>query len=128
MSQGINADIVRHNPSARWSDATIFNGLIHFVEVPSVSEASIVAQTNDLLAAADATLLATGSRKDRILMATIYLTSFDNKAEFDRIWEGWLAPETAPARACVRADLARPDMLVEIAFVAAAGASARNPE
>jgi enamine deaminase RidA (YjgF/YER057c/UK114 family) len=35
------------------------------------------------------------------------------------VWNGWVDPKNPPARACVRADLARPEILVEIMVTAA---------
>jgi len=35
-------------------------------------------------------------------------------ADMNSMWNAWVDPENPPARACVRADLARPEVLVEI--------------
>jgi enamine deaminase RidA (YjgF/YER057c/UK114 family) len=37
----------------------------------------------------------------------------------NRAWEAWLPTACAPSRACVKVELLDPQMLVEIAFVAA---------
>ncbi|SMC23074.1 Enamine deaminase RidA, house cleaning of reactive enamine intermediates, YjgF/YER057c/UK114 family [Andreprevotia lacus DSM 23236] len=113
-----NADIHRHNPTPLWSDAVVFNRIACFVEVPE-SGTSFVEQTRALLAQAERTLAAVGSDKGRIMMATIYLPDLSNRAEFNEVWGEWLPEGAAPARACVRAELASPDLLVEIAFTAA---------
>jgi enamine deaminase RidA (YjgF/YER057c/UK114 family) len=72
-------------------------------------------------AQAELALAKVGSDKTRLLSATIYLTDFANLAAFNAVWDAWFAPGTAPSRACVKAELASPGYLVEIAFVAAAG-------
>ena len=113
-------DIQRINPCARWSDVTIFNGIAHFVEVADTdTTADMAGQVQQVLSQAEATLERTGSDKSRLLSVTIYVTDFANFAALNEAWEAWLPEGCAPSRACVKAELADPDYLVEIAFVAA---------
>lgn len=113
-------DISRLNPAARYADATIFNGLVHAVEVPAEAEGGIHSQATSMLALLESTLEAAGSGKDRLLMATIYLVDMNDYAEMNEVWESWLPPGCAPSRACVQvAALARPGWRVEIAVSAA---------
>jgi enamine deaminase RidA (YjgF/YER057c/UK114 family) len=115
-------DIQRINPCARWSDATVYNGIAHFVEVAEGdTRADIVGQARQIFAQAEASLATVGSDKSRILSVTIYVTDFSSLAGLNEAWEAWLPAGCAPSRACVKAELANPDLLVEIAFVAAAG-------
>jgi len=111
--------IQRLRPTPRWSDATIFNGIAHFVEVAADTEQDITSQTTQILAQAEATLADIGSDKSQLLSATIYLTNVDNAAAFNSLWEAWLPTGCAPSRACLKVELLDPKMLVEIAFVAA---------
>jgi enamine deaminase RidA (YjgF/YER057c/UK114 family) len=111
--------IQRLNPAARWSDATIFNGIAHFVEVPNNTDCTMVEQIAQILAQAELTLAAIGSDKTRLLSATIYLTDKENIAALNAAWEAWLPEGCAPSRACIKVELLDPAMLVEIAFVAA---------
>lgn len=111
--------IQRLNPTARWSDATIFNGIAHFVEVPNNTDCTMVEQIAQILAQAELTLAALGSDKTRLLSATIYLTDKENIAALNAAWEAWLPEGCAPSRACIKVELLDPAMLVEIAFVAA---------
>lgn len=112
-------DIQRINPTARWSDVTIFNQTAYFVEVAADSSGDIQAQVTQVLNQAEQTLLGVGSNKSRILSATIYLTDFNFLPVLNPIWEKWLPENCAPSRACIKAELADPTLLVEIAFVAA---------
>lgn len=115
-----NMSIERINPTQRWSDATVFNGTCHFVEVPGATEGvDIHQQTASLLASAEANLARCRSDKSRLLQATIFLTNFTNLAAFNAAWDAWLPAGAAPSRACVKAELVDPNMLVEVAFVAA---------
>ncbi|OEE62897.1 hypothetical protein A1OK_20150 [Enterovibrio norvegicus FF-454] len=114
--------IHRINPTNRWSDVTVFNGIAHFVEVPeSDLSADIKGQTAQVLAQAEEMLATVGSDKTRILSVTIYVTDFANLAALNEVWDAWFDAGTAPSRACVKAELADPEYLVEMAFVAAAG-------
>jgi enamine deaminase RidA (YjgF/YER057c/UK114 family) len=112
-------DIIRINPSPLWSDATIFNHVAHFVEVPSDTSLAFKEQFIQLLNQADTTLLALKSDRSKLLSVTIYLTNFDYLQDMNLIWAEWLTGCGAPSRACVKVELANPAMLIEIAFVAA---------
>ncbi|TJZ76224.1 RidA family protein [Chitiniphilus eburneus] len=111
-------DLQRINPTPLWSDAVCFNGTGYFVEVPE-SGTDFTAQTRALLAQAERTLHAIGSDKARLLMVTIYLPDLAHRQALNELWREWLPEGCAPARACVRAELASPDLLIEMAFVAA---------
>lgn len=114
-------DIKRINPSARWSDATIYNGIAHFVEVAEEPSQDIKGQLQQVFAQAEASLASFGSDKSRLLSVTIYVTDWANMAALNEAWEAWLPQGCAPSRACLKVELADPDYLIEIAFVAAAG-------
>lgn len=111
--------ITRLNPMPRWSDATVFNGIAHFVEVPADTRVAIEQQIAQVLAQAEQTLTAIGSNKSQLLSATIYITQLDDLATLNVAWETWLPAGAAPSRACVKVELVDPAMKVEIAFVAA---------
>ena len=59
------APVVRLNVTPRWSDATLFGGILHFVEVPSELPPSMTTQAQSLLAAAATTLKLAGSHPVR---------------------------------------------------------------
>lgn len=112
----------RINPCKRWSDITVFNKIAHFVEVPeSDTGADIQGQVTQVLSQAEHALAKIDSDKTRILSVTIYLTDFANLPALNEVWDAWFDEGTAPSRACVKAELADPAYLVEMAFVAAAG-------
>jgi enamine deaminase RidA (YjgF/YER057c/UK114 family) len=111
--------IDRLNPGRRYSDAVTHNGLIYAVEVPVSETDDIRHQTREVLAALDATLALADGNKERLLMATIYLTDMADYDEMNAVWEDWLPPGAAPSRACVQvAALAHPGWRIEIAVVA----------
>lgn len=113
-------DIVRINPEPRWSDVTIYNGIAHFVEVPDDISVDIEAQVSQILLQAEQRLALFGSDKSKLLSATIYITRLEDVPVLNRLWEAWLPVGQAPSRACLKVELLKAEMLVEIAFVAAA--------
>lgn len=112
-------DIKRINPNQRWSDATVFNKTVYFVEVPSDTSGDMQQQVDQLLQQAEATLTLVGTDKSRLLSATIYITDIKNLSVLNLAWDAWLPARVAPSRACVKVELIDPAMLVEVAFVAA---------
>jgi len=115
-------EITRINPTRRWSDMTVYNGVAYFVEIAeSDPPGDIASQVGQIFAQAESRLATVGGDKTRILSATIYLTDFANLARLNEIWDAWFPEGTAPSRSCVKVELADPALLVEIAFTAAAG-------
>lgn len=114
--------IHRINPTQRWSDITVFNGIANFVEVPETDEAlDIEGQVKAIFEQAEASLGLIDSDKSRILSVTIYITDFSLVDRLNAVWDTWFDEGTAPSRACVKVELADPDWLVEMAFTVAAG-------
>jgi enamine deaminase RidA (YjgF/YER057c/UK114 family) len=115
----IEVEIKRINPSPRWSDATVFNGVAYFVEVADDPSVDMAGQMKQVLTQAEDSLLTVNSNKSRLISVTIYVTDFANFDVLNREWEAWLPQGCAPSRACIKAELADPAYLVEIAFIAA---------
>lgn len=76
--------------------------------------ADTAGQTRDILAKIDALLAAAGTSKVDIVTAYIWLSDIATFDEMNAVWDGWVAPGSAPARACVEAKLADPSLRVEI--------------
>ena len=93
-----------------------------FVYLPGVtardSGKDIKGQTADVLAQIDALLEQHGTDKTRLLQALIWVKHIKDRAVMNEVWSPWLAPGAAPVRACVQAELASPDLLVEIMVTA----------
>ncbi|MCS3457801.1 enamine deaminase RidA (YjgF/YER057c/UK114 family) [Aeromonas sp. BIGb0405] len=111
--------ITRIGTTARWSDVVIHNGTLYVVEVPTSVDADIHTQTREVLASLTQLLEANGSGVDKILMANIYLKDIADIAAFNEQWDAWLPAGTAPVRACVQVELAKPGYRVELQLVAA---------
>jgi len=80
---------------------------------------TITAQTDDILQAIDKLLDTAGSSKAHILSATIWITSMDDFAEMNAVWDAWVDTTNPPARACVESPrLATADFQVEVMVTA----------
>ena len=112
--------ITRMETAARMSKIVIHNQTVYLCgQVADNADEGIGPQTENMLAKVDALLKQAGSRREDMLSATIYLRDMKDFAEMNTIWDAWVPEGTAPARACVEARLARPELLVEISIVAA---------
>jgi enamine deaminase RidA (YjgF/YER057c/UK114 family) len=66
----------------------------------------------------DRLLALSGSSKERIVSATIYLADIKSFPELNRAWEAWVPADAKPARATVQASMVAPEYRVEIQVVA----------
>jgi len=89
-------------------------------QVASDASADITVQTQQVLQKIDTLLAEAGSNKNNILSAQIWIASMGHFAQMNEVWDAWIADGHAPARACIEARLASPDLLVEVGIVAAA--------
>lgn len=119
----MSKDIVRHGVAARYSEATVFNGVVYLAGmVPERGDTDIRGQTQDVLAQVQQRLLEAGSDKSRILRTQIFLADIADIGAMNEVWDAWVVPGTAPPRATVQAALARPEWKIEIVVTAAQGA------
>ena len=72
-----------------------------------------------MLEKVDELLLQAGSDREHMLSATVYVRDMKDFATMNDVWDAWVPEGHAPARACVEARMARPELLVEISVVAA---------
>jgi enamine deaminase RidA (YjgF/YER057c/UK114 family) len=115
------AEIKRIGLATRYSDAVVFNGIAHFVEVPNSQDGDIVKQTKEVLENVEATLEKVGSDKSKLLQVTIYIVDMKDYDGLNSIWDPWLPQGHAPSRACIQcAGLARPGWRLEMVLTAAA--------
>lgn len=83
--------------------------------------AGIEGQTRETLAKIDAALETAGSDRSRLLSAQVWLKDIADRDAMNAVWSAWLPAGEPPARACVQAEMARPECLVEIMVTAVAG-------
>ncbi len=72
-----------------------------------------------MLEKVDELLLEAGSDRQHILSATVYIRDMKDFAAMNEVWDAWVPEGHAPARACVEAAMARPELLVEVSVIAA---------
>ncbi len=107
--------IIRTEPNAILSKAVEYHGFVYTQGmVARDSAADITAQTKDVLAQIDEVLELHGTDNTRILQAQIWLKNIKDRGALNQVWSAWLSEGHAPARVCVQAELAEPDLLVEI--------------
>lgn len=112
-------NISRSVTTARMSKIVCHNNTIYLCgQVADNSDEAIGPQTENMLAKVDALLEQAGSDSSHMLSATIYLRDMKDFAAMNSVWDKWVPEGCAPARACVEARMARPDLLVEISVIA----------
>lgn len=114
--------IARFDVGARMSQCVRHGDTIYLAGLVADDCAGGVAdQSRQILEKIDRYLADAGSDKSKLLQCHIWLTDMKNYADFNTVWDAWIAPREPPARACVRAELARPEWLVEVMAIAATG-------
>ena len=104
----------------RMSQAVAYGGLVHIAgQVANDRKAGIEGQTRDVLAKLEALLAEAGTNKSKLVAVNIFLPQIGDFDAMNRIYDAWVDPERVPARACVEARLADPDLRIEVTAVAA---------
>jgi enamine deaminase RidA (YjgF/YER057c/UK114 family) len=114
------SSIKRQQSDARLSRVVTHNGIAYLAGLTADKlTVPIKGQTEQILAKIDELLRLAGTEKSRLLSTTIYISDMRLKPQMDEAWLAWVDPQNTPARACVEARLATPEILVEIMVVAA---------
>lgn len=112
-------NIKRRETTARMSKIVSHHDTIYLCgQVADNADEAIGPQTENMLAKVDALLDQAGSDSSHMLSATIYLRDMKDFAAMNSVWDKWVPEGCAPARACVEARMARPELLVEISVIA----------
>jgi len=112
--------IERMETAQRMSRIVIHNDTVYLCgQVAKDASAGIKEQTATMLDKVDALLEQAGSDRNNILSATVYIRDMKDFAGMNEVWDNWVPEGYAPARACVEARMARPELLVEVSVVAA---------
>ena len=112
--------IERQETKQRMSRIVKHNGTIYLCgQVCADASKDIREQTQTMLDKVDALLLQAGSDRQNMLSATVYLRDMKDFAAMNEVWDAWVPEGHAPARACVEARMARPELLVEVSVIAA---------
>jgi enamine deaminase RidA (YjgF/YER057c/UK114 family) len=112
--------IQRKETKQRMSRIVIHQGTIYLCgQVCADATQDIEQQTQTMLDKVEKLLLDAGSDKQHILSATLYIKDMQDFSAMNAVWDNWVPEGFAPARACVQASMARPELLVEISVIAA---------
>ena len=113
--------IDRTSPPGPMMSRAVFRGDTVYLAGLTASDRSvgIEGQTQQILDAIDGYLAQAGTDKSKLLTANLWITDMANFRAMNAVWNAWVDPENPPARACVKADLAVPELLVEIMVTAA---------
>ncbi len=112
--------IQRHQVQQRMSRIVIHNETIYLCgQVATDRTADITVQTKQTLEKIEILLAEAGSDSHHLLSVTIYLKDMSDFAAMNEVWDNWVAEGHAPARACVNAAMASPELLVEMSVTAA---------
>lgn len=113
-------EIKRVETKPRMSRIVIHNGIAYLCgQVAKDADKGITEQTATMLEKVTELLEQAGSDKEHLLSATIYIKDMKDFAKMNEVWDNWVPEGYAPARACVEAAMARPQLLVEISVIAA---------
>lgn len=112
--------IERIEPGPRMSMAVVHGDTVYTAGQVAREKAggSVAEQTKEILEIIDGLLAKAGTDKTKVVSASIWLTDIGTFQEMNAVWDGWVAPGCAPARATVEAKLAAPQYKVEIAVIA----------
>ena len=107
-------------PGPRMSRCVVRDNTVYLAGLTaSDTTQDIKGQTKQILDKIDAYLAQAGTSKSNLLAANLWIKDMALFADMNSVWNAWVDPENPPARACVKADLARPELLVEIMVTAA---------
>ncbi len=103
------------------SRAVVRGDTVYLCGVTPDPVGDIRAQTKQVLERIDQLLLTAGTDKSKLLTAQVWLSDMRLFEAHNDAWNAWVDRQNPPVRACVQADLWRPNMLVEIMVTAETG-------
>lgn len=116
----INRIDVTEPPGPRMSRCVVRGDTVYLAGLTAADASQDVqGQTRQILARIDHYLRQAGTDKSKLLTANLWIKDMALFAQMNAVWNDWVDPRNPPCRACVRADLARPEILVEIMVTAA---------
>ena len=112
--------IDRRHTGPRMSQIVVHGDTVYLAgQVADDRSADVRGQTGQILAKIDRYLAEAGTDKSKLLSATIWLSDISTFNEMNAVWDAWVAEGNPPARACVEAKLAAPELKVEVGVIAA---------
>lgn len=111
--------LFRLDPGPRMSEAVRVGDLIFLAgQIPEDLSEDIGGQTRQVLDAIDAVMARFGGSKSDLVTVQVWLADMADFAGMNEVWDAWVDPKNAPARATAGVALARPGMRIEMVVVA----------
>jgi len=111
---------ITQGPGPRMSRAVVHGDRVYLAGLTASDTSQDVAgQTRQILDKIDHYLGEAGTSKSNLLTANLWIKDMALFSQMNAVWNEWVDPQNPPGRACVRADMARPEVLVEIMVTAA---------
>ena len=111
--------IKRYKTGSRMSQAVAAGGTLYLAgQVADDGRGAIEDQTREVLAKIDALLAEAGSEKAKLVAVNVFLSNISDFDGMNSVYDSWVDRTNAPARACIEARLADPDLRVEMTAVA----------
>jgi enamine deaminase RidA (YjgF/YER057c/UK114 family) len=102
----------------KYSQVVIHGDTCYFAGQAELGE-GIVEQTKATLAECDRVLAMAGTDKTQLLSITVWLKDMSDYKKFNEVYLEWIDSAHKPVRACVQAEMALPEYLVELQMIAA---------
>ncbi|WOI57483.1 RidA family protein [Palleronia sp. LCG004] len=113
--------IKRIDSGIRMSQAVISGGQVHVAgQIAEDTTASITEQTRQVLGKIERLIAAAGAKKSDLIAVNVFLPNIVDFDAMNAVYDAWIDPAHPPARACVEARLADPDLRVEMTAIAVA--------
>lgn len=113
--------IIRHEGQPLFSSVVEYAGVIYVSGlVPKNRTADIKTQAKDVFEQIDLNLAKAGTDKSRLLKVEIWLKHIERDfTAMNEAWREWIDTNNLPVRVTSEANLASPDVLIEIMVTAA---------
>ncbi|MFC7517552.1 RidA family protein [Herbaspirillum sp. GCM10030257] len=111
----------RYDVGPRLSEMAVHNGVVYLAGqiAEQNPDANITQQTVEVLSHIDRLLAKAGTDKTAILQCQIFLKDIGDIRAMNEVWDAWVPAGNTPPRATVQAELATPNLLIEVVVTAA---------
>jgi aminoacrylate peracid reductase len=121
IPKGSAPPLAPYSPGVRAGNTVYVSGVLALDQAGElVGAGDVQAQTRHVLESIKAVVEAAGGSLDDVVYNAIFLKDLADYARMNEVYARYF-PSTPPARYCIRADLVKPEFLVEISSIAHLG-------
>lgn len=118
VPQGSAPPLAPYSPGTRAGDTIYVSGMLALdVDGKAIGPGDVRAQTRAVLNAVKAVVEEAGGSMSDVTFNAIFLKDLSDYSAMNEVY-GEYFPSEPPARYCIRADLVRPEFLVEVSSIA----------